>query len=257
MGMNNNSKTPLLIYTHSEVDFMWKVLVGQISKHVKDIEIHFAYNASFTGIKESCIPNNWILHTYDDRILWTKRMNKILKELSSEYILFIHEDWIPTGDTSGKKLDDMTSFMSSRNIDYLLSYAHITTTSIQQPIDIGYPEYPGYYAFKENAHVFQPAIWKRSTFIEFTESLNKGKSQNEDEDCLNFMRARACYSVQKLATVLTFRTTNSLFYPHMHALTRDQWNSRKYPGLLPLIQSYGIDTSTRGAHPWWDLDGSQ
>jgi hypothetical protein len=249
--MSMNSKTPLLIYTHSAEEFIWKVLVGQIAKHVKGLEIHFAYNDSYKGIKESCIPSDWILHTYNEEFLWTKRVNKVLKEISSDYVLFIHEDWLPTGDTNGKIVDDMTAFMGTRNIDFLLSYAHISTTSIQQGIDIGYP---GYYAFKEQNHIFQPAIWKHSTFLAFTEALNKGKNQNEDEDCLNFMRKKACYSVQNLATVLSLRTTNALFFPHMHALSQNLWHSRKYPGLLPLIQSYGIDTSTRGAHTWWELD---
>ena len=245
------SNTPIVIYTHSDEAFIWKVTIGQILKHASGIDVHFVYNDSFTQIDEVDIPSNWTLHTYDDTTPWTKRVNKVLKEIPSEYVLFVHEDWLLTGDTNDMIIDDMVEFMKAHHVDYLLSYSHYSITDAQQGIDIGYPEY---FAYKENGHIMQPAIWKHSVFSEFTDTLNKTKSENEDEDCLTFMRNKSCYSVQNLATVRTIRTMNALFFPHMHALTQNKWHSTKYPKLLPLIESYGIDTSTRSAHPWWELD---
>lgn len=245
------SKIPLLIYTHSDCSFIWSALIGQINQYVKDIEIHFAYNDTIDDIEKYGIPESWIRHTYVDNILWTKRINSILKEIDCEYIFFIHEDWIPTALVSGKIFDKMYDFMSQNSWDYLLSYAHYSVVESQDGIFTGYDDY---YFYKEDSHIFQPAIWKKDVFEEFTNKLDKAKNQNEDQDCLSFMRSKNTYSVQNVKTVRQYRTTNSLIFPHMHALSEGLWNFAKYPTLKELMDSYGIDTDSRGIHKWWELD---
>ena len=32
------------------------------------------------------------------------------------------------------------------------------------------------------------------------------------------------------------------------------WNFTKYPVLKELLDSFGIDTNSRGIHTWWELD---
>jgi hypothetical protein len=222
-----------------------------MEKHVKGVEVHFAYNDTLNNIQDYGLPKDWILHTYTDNTLWSERVNKVLREIDCEYILFIHEDWLPTGDITGERWDEMTKFMTTNNVDFLLSYSHLCTIGGQTGIETGYTDY---YFFKEPSHVFQPAIWRKSVFDEFTRVLNKAKNQNEDHDCLDFMSKRNCMSVQNERTVRQFCTTNSLFFPHMHALSQNCWHFIKYPTLKALIESYGIDTSTRGIHTWWCLD---
>ena len=145
----------------------------------------------------------------------------------------------------------MISFMKENQCNYLLSYSHISTTSRQSGIFSGYKDY---YYYKENNHIFQPAIWKKDIFEEFCYVFNKTKNQNEDNDCLNFMSKKNCYSIQNIETVISLRTTNSLLFPHMHALSEGLWNFKKYPSLQLLLESYGVDTTTRGVHSWWELD---
>lgn len=245
------SKVQILIYTHSEYAFIWKAFVGQMEKYVdKNIEIHFGYdeNANPDLLKE--IPENWIKHTYPEHLVWTSRVKKMLQEMDCEHVLFLHEDWLPTGDVKQEVLDYIADFMTHQNCGFLVSYSHISVTSIQPGIDTIYPEYK---FFKEDAHIFQPGIWNKKVFEEFC-NLNKSKHQNEDFDCLNFMRGKNTYSVQNYNTVTTLRTTNSLLFPHMHALSQGLWNFTKYPTLEPLLQSYGVNTKDRGIHTWWELD---
>ena len=246
-----NSKIPLFIYTHSDCAFIWPALIGQVNKYVKDVEIHFAYNNTIDDIEKYDIPKNWIRHVYIDNIIWTKRINSILNEIDSKYVLFIHEDWIPTAKVSGKILDEMYNFMSKNNWDYLLSYTHYSVSEIQEGISTGHEDY---FFYKEDSHIFQPAIWRSSVFREFSKVLNKAKNQNEDEDCLEFMRNKNCYSVQNIKTIRQYRTTNSLIFPHMHALSEGLWNFNKYPTLKGLLDEYEIDTNSRGIHTWWELD---
>jgi hypothetical protein len=222
-----------------------------VNKHVRDIEIHLAYNDTLPNIQDYGFPATWILHTYPDNIVWTAKVNKVLKELASEYVLFIHEDWLPTDSVSGTVLEELTQAMRRYAFDYLLSYAHVSVTSAQAGIPTGYPDY---FFYREGAHIFQPAIWKRAIFEEFTSVLQKSKAENEDQDCLALMSRKRCYSVQNVATVTSLRTTNSLLFPHMHALSRGEWNFRKYPTLKALLDSYGINTNDRGINNWWELE---
>ena len=247
------SKVKIVIYTHSEYSFVWKPFIEQMNKFVDpNIDIHFGYNetADPLVIKEM-IPRHWNLHTYPEDYVWTARVNKILREVDSEYVLFLHEDWIPVGEVKGEVLDYCSDFMREIKCGFLLGYSHISVTSIQPGIPTIYPEYT---FFKEDAHIFQPAIWDKNVFEEFCTVLNKSKHQNEDVDCLNFMRQKNTYSVQNYNTVTTLRTTNSLIFPHMHALSQGLWNFTKYPTLEELLQSYGVNTKDRGIHTWWELD---
>jgi hypothetical protein len=247
----NKSKIPILIYTHSDVEYMWVALLGQMNKYVNGFDVHFAYNDTFKGINNHPIPKDWKLHTYTDNTIWTDRVNSILKEIDSKYVLFLHEDWLPTGDVVPKIVDNMVEWMDKNRIDFLLSYSHWTRVEHQQGEETGYPLYKFY---KEDNHIFQPAIWLKSTFEEFTSVLKKAKNQNEDADTLRFMNTRKCYSVQNSTTVRSLRTTNSLFFPHMHALSEGKWNFTKYPTLKKLLDDYGIETNSRGIHSWWELD---
>lgn len=244
------NKTPLLIYTHSDCSFIWPALIDLVNKNV-ELEIHFAYDKTFKDLEKHNIPINWIKHVYDDSMIWTDRIATILNEIDDKYVLFIHEDWLPTNKVTNVVVNDMVMFMEKNEIDYLLSYSHISTTSIQEGIPTTYDDY---FFYKEKNHIFQPAIWKTKTFKEFSNTLKKGKNQNEDEDCLNFMGSKKCFSVQNIKTVTSLRTTNSLFFPHMHALSQGLWNFTKYPQLKELLNSYDIDTDSRGIHSWWELD---
>lgn len=246
------SKISILIYTHSEYSFMWPVLVGQMNKYTdSSIKVHFLCDNSIDNIENYNIPKQWTLHVYDDNLNWTKRINSGLNEIDSDYILFLHEDWIPVEKVSEKILNEVCDVMDSNNWDYMLSYAHYSRVESQEGIFTGHEDY---YFYKEDNHVFQPAIWKHSTFLEFTNALDKTKVKNEDFECLQFMRNRKCYSVQNAKTVRQYRTINSLIFPHMHVLSEGLWNFTKYPTLKQLLEEYGIDTDSRGIHTWWELD---
>ena len=255
------SKTPLLIYTHSDYSFIWPALIGQVEKYVKDVEIHFGYNNTLGDISRYNIPSHWVLHTYDDSLIWTEKVNQLLKQFESKYVLFIHEDWLPTNYVHGSIMDDMTLFMDEVNCGFLLSYINPDHGRVNRGINdpngasqFGIPsKYNDYYFYREDSHIFQPAIWNKSIFEEFTDTLKKSKNQNEDHECLEFMRRKNAYSIQGEQDIVNKRTTTSLYFPHMHVLSEGLWNFAKYPALKELLDGYGIDTNSRGIHTWWAL----
>jgi hypothetical protein len=247
-----NSNICILIYTNSEYGFLWDILLDLINKYVdKNIQIIWLTDDNTDEVLKNKIPKEYNYYTYSDSLIWTKRVWNCIKELKYKYILFLHDDWIPIGNVFNETLNNMVDFMTKYSCDFLLSYSHISVTSKQEGINSGIKDY---YFYKESSHIFQPAIWKRDTFIDFCFTLNKKKTENEDGDCLRFMSNKNCWSIQNRETVTSLRTTNSLFYPHMHVLSQGLWNFTKYPTLKILLESYNIDTSTRGVHSWWELD---
>jgi hypothetical protein len=242
----------ILIYTHDEYSFLWKVMFLLCKKYIHNINIHVLYNNNAdTNIVNKYIPDDYILHVYDNSLIWTKRILKALEEINDDYILFLHEDWLPIGEVKLSILETMINFMKNINCGFLLSYSHISTTSTQDGIYTGFQDY---YYYQEKNHIFQPAIWNKKVFQEFCTTLNKNKNQNEDKECLDFMYYKNCWSVQNKETVTSLRTTNSLMFPHMHAMSEGLWNFKKYPTLKNFLNSYDVDTDSRGIHTWWELD---
>jgi hypothetical protein len=227
-------------------------MIPLLLKHVKDIDIHWLFeDTADQKLTDNLVPLHWYKHVYSENLIWTKRIGKALNEIEDDYILFLHEDWLPIAEVKNTILNDMVQFMEDQSCRYLLSYSHISRVTQQEGIFTGYDKY---YYYKEENHVFQPAIWKKNVFIDFCRDLDKTKHQNEDSDCLNYMSQKNPMSVQNRETALTLRTTNSLFFPHMHALSEGLWNFTKYPTLKEFLETFGIDTNSRGIHSWWELD---
>jgi hypothetical protein len=252
----------VLIYSHSEYSFFWPVMVGQFQKYNVDCTVHFLTDSTTPdSVLKQYIPASWIVHTYDPTLIWTERVKKGLVELKSEYVLFLHEDWIPVGPVSMNRLREVASFMASKSVGCLLAYhnfgcnlgcAHTLLPKKQK--EFADTLDPSYKYQNETHHFFQPALWNRETFILYTIRNQKTKHQNEDMESLQFWSLQNCWSVQNMETQYTIRTMNSYLFPHIHALSEGKWNLTKYPTLKPLLESYGLETETRGDHPWWELD---
>lgn len=252
----------VLIYTHSEYSFFWPVMVGQFAKHNIDCRIHLLTDASTPPhLFSDVIPTSWIIHTYDPLLIWTERVKKALKELDEDYVLFLHEDWIPVGPISMERLKEIASFMEENNIGFMLSYHNfgcpLNCTHTRLPDKVKQFSDTKDQAYKyqnEPHHIFQPAMYKRTTFLLYTEMCKKTKHQNEDLESLFFWSLQNCWSVQNMETQYSIRTMNSYMFPHIHALSEGKWNLTKYPTLKGLLESYGLETESRGDHPWWELD---
>lgn len=248
--MEGDNNIGILIYTHDEYSFIWETMFTLCNKYIKDVNIHIMYNDDADKTKvNTLIPSNFIHHTYNTSLIWTKRVLKSLKEMNEEYVLFLHEDWLPIDNVSKSILLDMTKFMKEYKCGYLLSYYNAPIDDI----DI-YTGYDNYYYRRQLCHIFQPAIWNKSIFIDFCTIFNKAKNENEHPECHNYTKNINCYFVYNKTNYNTLRTTNSLFFPHYHVLSEGLWNFKKYPNLKEFLNTFGIDTDSRGVHTWWELD---
>lgn len=252
----------ILIYTHSEYSFFWPVMVGQFAKYNVDCTVHFLIDSTTPKeLLDKHIPSSWVLHFYDPSSIWTDRVQKGFLELDSEYVLFLHEDWIPVDHVRMSRLEEVATFMKSKTIGCLLAYHNFGcsldcshTLEPRKTKEFADTQDPRYKYQNEPHHFFQPAMWDREIFLQYTQMLRKSKYQNEDLDSLYFWSRQNCWSVQNMETQYTIRTMNSYLFPHIHALSEGKWNLTKYPTLKPLLESYGLETESRGDHSWWELD---
>jgi hypothetical protein len=253
LDSNRFMSISVLIYTHDEYSFLWKATFPLCKKYIDaSIPVHVLYNDNANkDIVDKEIPSDYIHHTYSCSQNWTKRVLKGLNEIESDYILFIHEDWLPIGDVKKEILDEMVGFLKENDGSYLLSYSHFSITDNQEGVPTKHKDY---YFFKEIDHIFQPAIWEKSAFVDLCTTFDKPIYENEDPHCRTFMSKKNCYSVQNKPTVHTLRTTNALFFPHMHAICQGQWTFKKYPTLKELLDSYGVDTNKHGINLWWETN---
>jgi hypothetical protein len=252
----------ILIYTHSEYSFFWKVLVGQFNKWCADLPVHFLTDSTTPSeLLEKEIPPSWTKVFYDPNDIWTDRVKKGLLQLEIDYVLFLHEDWIPVAPVPMERLEEIASFMKQKEIGFMLSHhnfgCNLDCSHTMMPTkqkEFADTQEQNYTYQNEPHHIFQPAMWDRERFLLYTTRLQKTKFQNEDVESLSFWSLQNCWSVQNMETQQTIRTMNSYLYPHIHALSQGKWNLTKYPALKPLLESYGLETESRGDHPWWELD---
>ena len=72
------------------------------------------------------------------------------------------------------------------------------------------------------------------------------------------MRRKNTWAVQNINTIMTSRSVNSLFYPHVHLLSQGLWNELRYPNTLkPLLKYLNINYTKIGDHSWWEKEYSE
>ncbi len=240
----------VLTYTHDEYSFIWPATFPLFKKYIDPaIPVHILYNSDANQETiEKHIPSDYFHHTYDPSLIWTKRVLKALNEINEDYILFLHEDWLPIGDVKNSVIDNMLSFMKDKDCSFLLS--HGNPYSYGELIPSGYE---GYSFKRAPFHLFQPAIWRKDTFIKFCTDLDLTKINNEGGSSFEYMSKYICYTIQHDTTLRKIETTNSLFYPGMHVLAQGCWTRNRYGDKIrELLEPYGVDTSTRPSHTWWE-----
>lgn len=252
----------ILVYTHSEYSFFWKVLVGQFDLYCKGLPVYFLTDSTTPPeLLAKEIPSSWTKVFYNPDDIWTERVKTGLLQLQTDYVLFLHEDWIPVAPVSMSRLEEIASVMKENNIGCMLSFHNFGcaldcnhTRLPQKQKEFIDTKDPAYKYQNEPHHFFQPAMFELDRFVMYTSMCKKTKHQNEDLESLFFWSLQNCWSVQNMETQYTIRTMNSYMYPHIHALSEGKWNLTKYPTLKPLLESYGLETESRGDHPWWELD---
>jgi hypothetical protein len=231
---------PILVYTHSEYSFLWKAAIPLLERYAKDFEIIWCCDS----LLDFKLPSDWKVYIYDPLLSWGYRVKGCLETITSDYVLYIQEDWLLIDSISKERIEHCLEFMKEIECEFLMSYPwnNLEGTYASE-------KYDDYVFIKMFSHYFQPGIWKKSLLYELS-SLNISISEYESEKCFKITKDRNCYGVFHLKNDKHL-TTRSFFFPHMHSIVQGNWTFLKYPCLKALVEAYGIDTTSRGIDLSW------
>lgn len=233
---------PIILHTHSEYSFLWNVAIQLLQKHVP-----FGYKIYWFSdtLLDFTLPENFIFCKYDPKLVWSARFGTYIEMIDSDYILYIQEDWLLTYNIDSEKVEYILKYMRDNSIDFIMSYSRGHEQFIEKS------EYENYDFIKIRGHYFQPAIWSKELFTKII-NLNIQMNQNESGAAFDITVNSNCYCIRytksRDVSIPTF------YFPHMHAICAGKWTFIRYPQLKEMVESYGIDTTTRGVCTNWITD---
>jgi hypothetical protein len=232
----------ILLYTHSEYSFLWKASIPLLEKYASNFTIYWCCDK----LLNYNLPSNFIPVFYNDKVNWSFRIKEALKIMNYEYVLYLQEDWLLIDNICSDKINYLTSFMKEKGCEFLMS--DIREKWIEEQIPTIYEDYE----FQRiNGHWMQPAIWKK-TLLDKIVVNDIALKDYELKEAYEITKSVLCYVVRN--TRFKEVSTRTLYFPHMHSIVGGKWTFLKYPTLKALVESYGIDTSTRGINKTWIVD---
>jgi hypothetical protein len=234
------SKISILLYSHSEYSFLWKATIPLLVKYASEMKIYFLCDST----DNFEIPESWTTILYDPTTVWSERMNTALKIIPSEYIIFLQEDWLLIEPLKIEVILYLLEFMEFKDCHFLMSFGYDNYED-----DYILTIYDGYILkTMPRGHMMFPAIWKKSLLSILCQK--QLTIRNNEGECRDITRNYNCYCVTNCRDRSHLKT-KSLFFPHYHALNGGRWVFNRFPELKELLESYGIDTSTREIETEW------
>lgn len=229
---------PILLYTHSEYSFIWNATISLLEKYAPNYEIYWFSDSLLNYV----LPANFKACIYDPKLNWSLRLRKYVDVINSDYFIYLQEDWLLTNTIDEEKVKYLVNYMKDKAIDFMMSYRRGRAEYIDKSI------YDGYAFFKIEGHYFQPAIWNKKLFMKILD-LDIPLRDCESSIVNNVTESAKCYSI--IYTKGRDVSIPTLYFPHMHAINNGKWTFIRYPQLKSLVESYGIDTTTRGISNEW------
>jgi len=229
---------PILLYTHSEYSFIWNATISLLEKYAPNYEIYWFSDSLVNYV----LPANFKFCIYDPKVNWSLRLRKHVDAINSDYFIYLHEDWLLTDTLDKEKVRYLVNYMKDKAIEFMMSYPRGRLEHIDKSI------YDGYDFFKIEGHYFQPAIWNKHLFMKILH-LDIPLRDCESGIVNNITERAICYSI--IYTNGRDVSIPTLYFPHMHAINNGKWTFIRYPQLKSLVESYGIDTTTRGISNEW------
>jgi hypothetical protein len=235
------SKISILLYSHSDYSFLWKATIPLLVKYASEMKIYFLCDTT----DNFEIPESWTTILYDPTTtVWSERINIALNLLPSEYIIYLQEDWLLIEPLKLDIFEYLLEFMECKECEFLMCFGWDNYNK-----DYSSCMYEDYILEKmPRGHMFFPAIWKKTLLEKICK--NRLELKNYEGSTRDLTRDHNCYCVTNIKNPNHIKT-KSLFFPHYHALNGGRWVFNRFPELKELLESYGIDTSTREIETEW------
>jgi hypothetical protein len=125
------SKPAVVIYTHTDMEDVWKIFFGQYKKYMSEYKTYICVNQYHNSI-----PSEYIQVYYDDSKTYTEKLVTSLDQINENIILFTHEDMILYSNPNHDLIEKYTNYIFENMADSVkLLYAEDGSPEIKSLFD--------------------------------------------------------------------------------------------------------------------------
>lgn len=224
----------IVIYTHTDMEDVWKPFFGQNKKYLSEFKIYICVNKPSDNI-----PNEYIPIYYDDSKEYTERLLDCLNQIDEEVFLFTHEDMILFDVPNYEYLQKYYKYVSDRSVDSI-KLVYSGDGGIKSPVDE---------TLVLNGHSkfsVQPTIIRKDILLQIAEGVgSKNIWEFETSIVGSGMDFSARRGDEKKRGIFHY---DSFVYPFIcTAINKGKWNFTEYQNELnPIFEEYGVNPFDRG-----------
>jgi hypothetical protein len=226
----------LLLYTHSKVQDLHNLFLGQIKKHFPQLDnILVLCDIDIPGVKV-CL--------YNDSSKYYEQIVNSLNLVDTDFILYCQEDYILFDDVNILNLQNTLTFLRTAPD---VGFVRLIQSGIENSTD-----YNNDFLLLDSNHQYyfstQATIWRKDILKKIF-AASKANSIRDEIQNSQFLKQIDCKGLcTKLKGEKIGGHYNSLIFPYVAtALVNGKWNYSEYENALDKILSeYKIDKNIRG-----------
>lgn len=231
-------KPVYVVYTHTDMKDIWGMFFSQFKKYVGDVKTYVAINKFSEEI-----PNTYLQIYYDDSEPYSERWKQILKHVSEEVFIFLHEDMVLYDKPQDNEILKCISYVN-QGLANSIKLIHAGNNSKPSSFD------SSLVSNEYSILSIQPTIIKKSYFeklLSFTKNLNIWDFERYVyENRLGYNDYMVYTGKEKKRGIYHY---DSYIFPYIAtAIVKGKWNISEYfSELIPLIKEHNIDLKVRGS----------
>lgn len=234
-----------LLYSHDSYKDILDIHLKQYCKFINNNNIVIGFNNN-NYINEN-YGNKYNVIEYDDSLPYMSRIFFLLENISTKYVIFMHDINIPIDSPKLNILNNTISFMNRLNVDQVRFFA----AGISEPIfnnDI-------FHKIPDNSYFFSinPAIWNRISLLDICFKFkNHVYTCSECSEIQEYVRYKANYYISSENDIKLEGCNHviSYYFPFCHVTTHGKWRIHPFNKeslyIYELLSLYEVDINTRG-----------
>lgn len=209
----------ILLYTHSDVDWVWNAWHKQTDRYLQEYE-----KICFVNNKKAFDRNDYTVVEYDDNLIYRKRISSCLQSLDpNDVVMFQHEDMFLYDKPDHRTLEEFSSLVSRDQIHAikLCRAGDNLEKSTHHPFLYRTP--------KQYSFTIQPTIIKAGRLKKIFENISGDTIWSFEINCskIKGLQSFCCYRPQDNKRGI--HHYDSVVYPYVAtAVVKGNWNFEEY-----------------------------
>jgi len=233
----------IIVYTHTDYKDVWVPFFSQAKKWLPDECKKYIFVDKF----DQDIPKDYIVKTYDDSQIYTKRFSHCLKQVDAEFCILHHEDMFLFEPPQINRIAEYVDILKKEDYDF------VKLIKGGEVRDIPLKDYSDLKIISQNSNwifAIQPTLWKTDKLLRLYSEAEgntiwKFEIQSQKWCRANNIKGLYSHGDGKQRGRLHWDST---VYPYIAtAIVKGKWNLKEYPEELgQILDEYKIDKRIRG-----------